>query len=145
MRSSSFLWPFSTEYTNTSAFCNLCFSYMQSNWFTPLNMCQVSDMQPSITAQQQLRLIESWCSSAGPQCVSTCSPTETELRNPRTGQSLGAWYCEPSLNTIDSTGITLLHTTLPHKSSLVFKSNLVDWTICTLFIHTVLSISKLSN
>ncbi len=45
---------------------------MQSNWFTPLNMCQVSDMQPSITAQQQLRLIESWCSSAGQQGVLAC-------------------------------------------------------------------------
>ncbi len=45
---------------------------MQSNWFTPLNMCQVSDVQPSITAQQQLRLIESWCSSAGPQGVLAC-------------------------------------------------------------------------
>ncbi len=45
---------------------------MQSNWFTPLNMCQVSDMQPSIIAQQQLRLIESWCSSAGQQGVLAC-------------------------------------------------------------------------
>lgn len=71
MWSSSFIWHFPTGSTNTSAFWNLCFSYMQSNWFTPLNMCQVSDVQPSITTQQQLRL-ESWCSSAGPQGVLAC-------------------------------------------------------------------------
>lgn len=37
---------------------------------------------------------------------------ERELRTPCTGPSLGARFCGPSLNTIDSTGITLPQTTL---------------------------------
>lgn len=122
-------------------FLNLSFSYMQSNWFTPLNMCQVSDVQPSITAQQQLRLNESWCCSAGPQGVLVCQHLQSNRERAEkpvhrsVPWSPGLWAFSKHhwfhWNHLASNYSGFVHTA--HKSGLVFKSDLVDW-LSTVFI-----------
>lgn len=124
-----------TGCTNTSALWNLCFSYMQSNWFTPLNTCQVYDVQPSITVQKQLRLIESWCSSAGPQGVFGCQHLQPGRERAEKPVSLLDRFREPSLTQLESPCLIL---------ATQIQFGFGDWTTLSVYPYTVLSKSKVS-